>query len=135
SSTLVANILAGTVEVTLGRSLSLEQGMTVREQWRDGTVDIASQSWMALYPQLLNPTPALVLEVGLRRALMHSIDRQQMADTLMFGLVPVAHVYVNPEVPEYKEIESSVVRYDYDQRGARQLLGDLGLLAGPAGLF
>ncbi len=135
SSTLLANVLAGAVEVTMGRALSLEQATYLREQWRDGTVDIAPQSWMALYPQLLSPNPALVGDPVFRRALLHAIDRQEMVDTLQFGLVQVAHVYISPNVPEYREIEPSVVKYDYDPRRATQLLDGLGLSKGTGGFY
>ena len=42
SATVVANLLAGAVEVTMGRSLSLEQGVTLRDQWRGAINRITS---------------------------------------------------------------------------------------------
>jgi peptide/nickel transport system substrate-binding protein len=127
SNTLIANLLAGSVEVTIGRSLSLEQAIQVRDQWRDGRVDI--------YPQLLNPTPAVVADLSLRRALLHATDRQKMADELMAGYSAVAHVYMNPREPEYREIESRIVRYDYDPRRAAQLIEGLGFTRGADGFY
>jgi peptide/nickel transport system substrate-binding protein len=134
-NTLTANVLAGGVDLTLGRGVSLEQALQIRDQWRDGGVDIAFTSWLVIYPQFLNPTPAVVGELAFRRALLHATDRQAMAETLQAGLVPVAHTFLHPNEPEYREIESSIVRYDYDPRRAVQLIEDLGYARGADGVF
>lgn len=136
SNTLAANVLAGTVDLTIGRSLSLDSATKVGEQWRDGAVDPgALDGWIALYPQAINPNPPVMLDVRFRRALVHAIDRQQMGDALMLGFTSVAHSPVAPGQPEYSAIEGSVVRYEYDVRRATQLIEDLGFTKGPDGLF
>ena len=133
TNTLMANVLAGTVELTLGRSISLEQGLQLRDQWKEGKLDISYQSWIMFYPQFLNPSPAVVGDVRFRRALMHAIDRQEMSDTLNFGIGPVAHAYLSPNEPEYKDLEGSMVRYEYDTRKATQMIEGLGFAKGPDG--
>ncbi|MPZ15753.1 MAG: hypothetical protein GEU73_15250 [Chloroflexi bacterium] len=135
TTTLAANILAGSVELTLGRALDLDKAIQVRDQWRDGTMDIGFKSWIAIFPQFVNPNPPIIADVRFRRALLHAIDRQQLADTIQGGLVPVAHSYLNPSEPEYREIEGSIVRYDYDVRKAGQMIEALGLAKGPDGTF
>jgi peptide/nickel transport system substrate-binding protein len=40
--------------------------------------------------------------------------------------VPVAHTFVGPTEPVYRDIESAIVRYDYDPRRTAQLLEGLG---------
>ena len=81
--TLVANTLAGEVELTIGRGLSLEQGLTLRDQWHEGTITVGVlQNWIPIYPQLLDPAPAVVANAQFRRALTHAMDRQQMADDI-----------------------------------------------------
>src|SRR6266545_34424 len=55
--TLVANVLAGEVEMTIGRGLSLEQGLAIRDQWHEGSVAVGViPNWIPIYPQLLDPT-------------------------------------------------------------------------------
>src|SRR5207237_6383482 len=110
-NTLLANVLAGGVDLTLGRGLSLEQAMQTRDQWRDGKIDVAFTSWIVIYPQFLNPTPSIVTNLQFRRALMHAVDRQQMAESLQGGLVSVAHTFLHPNEPEYRDVEPSIVRY------------------------
>lgn len=132
---LIANILAGEVQLTLGRNLSLQQAMQLREHWREGGIDIGFTNWIALYPQFLNPTPPVLANVNFRRAIIHALDRQQLVETLQYGVVPLAHAFVNPTEPVYKEIEPSIVKYDHDPRRSMQLIEGLGYARGPDGLF
>jgi peptide/nickel transport system substrate-binding protein len=132
---VTANLLAGGVELTLGRGISLENALQLRDIWQDGGIDIAFTSWVVIFPQFLNPSPAAIGDVRLRRALMHAMDRQQMADSLQAGLVPVADTFLHPREPEYKEIESSIVRHDYDPRRAVQLIEGMGYSRGTDGTF
>jgi peptide/nickel transport system substrate-binding protein len=134
-NTVLANILAGSVELTLGRSVALEQFLSIRDQWREGGIDIAFTAWIVIFPQFLGPNPAVVLELPFRRALMHAMDRPQMAESLQAGLVPVADTFVHPNDPEYRDIEHSIVRYPYDSRRTIQLIEGLGYTRGPDGFF
>lgn len=136
SEALVANVLANRVELTLGgRGLSLEQGLQIRDQWREGQMELTFRNWVGLYPQFLNPNPGVVANVQFRRALVHAIDRQEMADTLMRGVVPVAHSYLNPSDPSYPAVAPLIVRYDYDPRRAAQMIEELAYTRDGAGLF
>ena len=110
-NTVTANLLAGAVDLTLGRGISLEQAIGLQSQWRDGKIDIAFTSWIVIFPQFLNPSPAVVGEAPFRRALMHALDRQQMADSLQGGLVPVADTFLHPNDAEYRKVERDIVRY------------------------
>ena len=133
TNALAVNILAGNVDVVLGRNLSLKQALPLREQWKEGQVPIGFNNWIAMWPQLLNPNPPIVLDVQFRRALYHAIDRPQLVETLQAGLVPVAHTFIAPTEPVYREIESAIVRYDYDPRRTASLLESLGFSRGPDG--
>ena len=134
-NTLVANILAGEVLVNLGRGMSLEQGIQIRDQWRDGKLMSRLSSWIAAYPQFLNPSPPLVADVRFRRALLQGLDRQAMVESILYGQSQVAHSYVSPMDPEYRDIESSIVRYEYDTRRATEGIEALGYSKGADGTF
>jgi peptide/nickel transport system substrate-binding protein len=135
SNTLIANMLAGAVDVAIGRNISLDQALQMRESWQAGRMEIGYKSWHVLYPQFVNPTPALVAEVQFRRAVLHAIDRQEMADVLLAGLSSVAHNYLNPQEPEHGEVDARVVRYAYDPRLAMQMIDALGPRRGADGGF
>jgi len=134
-NTMTANILSNAVDVTLGANLSLDQSVDVRDQWRDGRMELTFASWIVIYPQFINPNPAVVSDVRFRRALLMGIDRQAMADTIQKGLVPVAHSYLTPTDPEYAETESAIVKYDYDPQRAEQLLNEIGYARGGDGVM
>ncbi len=133
-NTLIANVLAGAVDGTLGRSLSLDQTLEAERQWRDGKMLRGGPgAWFAVFPQFINPDPPIITNLTFRRALMHGMDRQEMADTLMYGLAPPAHTIMSPEAANYRAIEGSVVKYDYSPRRATELLREVGVVAGPDG--
>jgi peptide/nickel transport system substrate-binding protein len=135
ANTLIANVLAGGVDITTPASLSIEQALSVREQWRGGTMVPRIQGWTIMYPQHNRPNPPAIGDPQFRRALTHAIDRQQMSDSLTAGFGPVAHSIIPPDHPEYRFVESSIVRYDYDPRRATQLIAGMGLTAGGDGVY
>lgn len=132
---LVANLLAGRVDLTLGKILSVEQATQIRDQWREGRMVVALSSPIALLPQLLDPDPAALTDARFRRALLHAIDRQELIDVLQAGLSAIPHNFLNPGEPEFQDTESSVVRYDYDLRRAAQLIEGLAYTRGSDGTF
>ncbi len=134
-TTLVANILAGSVELPLGRGLSLEQTLEVRERWQEGTVIFGPGGAIKVWPQFRYATVPQVADLRFRRAMYHGLDRQQMADTLMRGLSSVSHSVLIPTDREFAALDPSVVRYDFDQRRAVALLEEMGLTRGADGYF
>lgn len=134
-NTMAANILAGEVDLTMGGRISTEWAMNVRDQWRDGTLIMVYRSMLQTYPQFINPTPPIIAELQFRRAMVHALDRQQMVDTLQFGLTSIGHTFISPREKEYSEIEGSIVKYDYDPRRATQMIEALGYSKGPDGFF
>lgn len=135
-TTMVANLLAGAVDVNLGRGLSLEQAVDAQTQ-SNGSVraETALQSWTALFPQFVNPSPPVLLEANFRAALLHALDRQELSNQLQKGLSPPADTFVIPGDPEYDAIKASIVPHPYDARKARELLDQLGLPKGPDGAY
>jgi len=107
----------------------------VRDQWRGGKVVVALEAWVAVFPQMVNPSPIAIGNAAFRRALLHAIDRQEMVDTIQYGLVPVAHSPINPTEPAYADVEPLVAHYDYDPRRAAELIEGLGYTRGLDGSF
>lgn len=135
SPTLVVNILAGAVELTLGRGISMEQASELRTQWRDGTVQTTPTTPNNITPQHLNPNPAVIGHVPFRRALYHAIDRAEMAPGLTAGLGVVAHSGLPIDHPAYRQADDAVVKYDYDPARAVRLIEGLGYTRGADAMF
>ena len=133
--TFIGNLLGGALDVSLGTNLNIEQALEIKNQWAGGRVELEDSSWIALYPQFLNPNPAVVADVRFRRALLHGIDRQAMVDTIQGGLVQVAHSWVSPNSPEYADTVSAAARYDYDPRRATDIIENIGYVRSADGVF
>lgn len=133
-NTMLANILAGAVEVTLGRNLSLEQGAIIRDQWKEGRVEVERANEIHIWPQFIGTKPEIILDVRFRRALVHAIDRQQLVDGIQYGLTAIAHSWIENE-PEYPELARFVLKYEYDPRKATGMIQDLGYQQAGDGIF
>jgi peptide/nickel transport system substrate-binding protein len=110
--------------------------MTLMHQWREGRVEWDQiGSWFVMYPQHLDPTPAAIADVRFRRALLHATDRPELAETLIGDRNGVPHGLIHPLEPEYGEVQSSIVRWDYDPRRAAQGIEALGYARGSEGFY
>lgn len=134
-TTIVANILAGEVELTLGKTLSAEQAVEVANQWPGGKLEFTPSNAVSVYPQLLTPNPPIVSNPAFRRALLHAVDRQQLVDALLLGRSSIAHSFLFPGQAQYQAIEARLSRYDYDPRRAAQMLEALGYSRAGDGMF
>lgn len=132
---LIANLLAGSVELTMGRGLDPEHVVQIREHRRDVQALLTPFSWLPIRPQFVNPNPPIILDPRFRRAVVHAIDRQALVDTIQHGMVEVAHSMVHPSEPDYPLIEPGVVKYAYDPRLAGQMIAELGYQRGADGYF
>lgn len=133
-NTLAANILAGEVDMNWGNRVDLEWAMNVAEQWKAGRLQTTFSSMIRIYVQHLNSTPPIIAtSTDFKKAMVHALDRQTMADVLQFGLTSVAHSLPSPNEPQYPFVESAAVKYDYDPRKSLQMLEGLGYVKGADG--
>lgn len=133
-NTLMANMLAG-VEMTIGRALSLDQALQIKEQWRDGGFVVRNAGWANISAQFVNTSPVVIRDLRFRRALLRATDRQQLADVIMAGQSAISHTFVGWDTPEYKAIENRIVKYEFDARRASQEIEALGYVKGADGFF
>jgi len=133
---IVANLMAGSVDLTISRAIGPEHGFTLQDQWRNGHVEWDQVgNWFVAYPQLLDPNPAVITDLRFRRALLYATDRDQLAETLVGDRKAVPQSIVHPTEEEYPDIESSIVRYGHDPRLAAQLIESTGYTKGPDGAY
>jgi len=126
ANTLYANVLAGVLDLVPNLG-STDLALQLRSQWHTGSVFLNfGSNWVVLFPQFIDPQPPAVADFQFRRALAQAIDRQEMADTLASGLSPVPHSFLDPNQAAYHDIEATLRRYDYDPKGAAQILENLG---------
>jgi len=135
TNTMVANLLAGALHLTIGGGLTPEQAILVRSEWREGRVDAGLQNTTIMFPQFIDANPSILTDVRMRRALLHAINRQELVDVFLQGLVPVADTIFSPEEPEAREIDAAVVKYAYDPRRSTEILESMGLSKNAEGRY
>jgi len=134
ANTMVANLLAGAVHMTVGQSISPEQAANLQETWRDGkpvTSPVFGSS-VGIFFQSIDPNPATLADVRFRRALIHAFDRQALIDTVLSGQTKIAHAVVGGL---HQRVDDAAVKYDFDPRRASQLMEEIGYRKGPDGLY
>lgn len=140
-NTVVAALLAGALGAAVDNSLNYDQAAVVEREWagRGGggvVLYVPSQfrgTEVQFRPEYANPPE--VLDVRVRRAMLHAMDRQVLNDTLIGGKGVLADGPISPTEPYYPLIESRIRKYPYDVRQTEQLLTEAGLTRGADGFF
>ncbi len=127
-SIIVANLMSDSVEMLLGVSLSAEQGVTLRDRAANLNVVLGERlgGVVPMWIQFMNPDPPILLNLEFRRALLRAIDRQEMNETINYGIGPVANTWLQPDRVEFEAVKSRIVPYEYDPRSAAQTIEGLG---------
>ncbi|MEA2639987.1 MAG: peptide/nickel transport system substrate-binding protein [Chloroflexota bacterium] len=136
----VVQTLAGQLDVA-APPVSLSTAATIQQQWQGTGNQVIPQTTTAIInvkPQfrseLARPQNGLQ-QLNVRKALLHGIDRQQLADIAGNGFAPVTDSWVLPDDPDRAELEAGVPRYPHDLARAQQLLADAGWTKGPDGVL
>jgi peptide/nickel transport system substrate-binding protein len=133
-NTIAANVLADAIDLTLGGRFSIDWGINLRDRWSSGKMEVGTTgSFMGIFAQLLSPNPPVLGENAFREALLRSLDRREMSDTIQAGLAPVTHSLIGSDQPEFAVVDPHVVKYDYDPRRAVQLVEGFGYARGGDG--
>src|SRR5207249_1880243 len=91
---------------------------------------------MHVFPQFINPSPAIIGDVRFRRALYYGMDRQELVDQTMAGKAVLADgILWDPSSREWDDVEKSIVRYPFDPARAAQLIEGLGYSKAPDGFY
>lgn len=138
-STIVANLLAGTVDGTVLDVIDFNEISLVRNEWEAAgqkpTVVSLPRKFrflgVQLRPNVANPPE--ILDVRIRRGLLHAVDRQAMADTLFEGKTPIAESVFPPTDRRWEWMKDVVVTHPNDTRRALELLAQGGWRPGPDG--
>jgi peptide/nickel transport system substrate-binding protein len=143
--TTAANLLGGAIDGAFA-GLDFGQVITVKEQMEQR----GQNPWVFVQPTFVNiarvqfderigggqgPRPPELTDVRVRRALLHAIDRAEMAGFIYPGYGLPADTPMNPEDPKFEWMKDSITRYPYDQRRAQELLIEAGWQRGADGQF
>lgn len=126
----MAAILGQNVDILLPRRAVLGVLRTVRDRWRDSPEGVLSvipgYSWVYLALQFQGGQPADLADVRVRRALLHAIDREALAEALTGDRALAAELWLPASDPRYDSLIDSVTRVEYDPAKARELFREAG---------
>lgn len=142
-NTSLTNILADNVHFTMSQAIRFEHAMVLRREWGldkgpgKGKLLFLATSTTTAVPQFRSEhqqVPAL-LDLRVRRALVHAIDKDAINEGLFEGQATIAHTFVPPEAPYYAEVDRAITKYPYDPRRTEQLMSEAGHTRDRDGLF
>lgn len=139
-NTVLANLLSGEAHLAVDSAIGLQQGQVLKPEWEAsgaGTVRFDPRFWRYIgfqhRPDYANPKAQL--DVRVRRALAHTVDREAINEGLYSGLGLLADTLFYPTVPFADELSRAVTRYPLDPRRAEALMAEAGYRKGSDGLF
>jgi peptide/nickel transport system substrate-binding protein len=133
-------LMAGDVHVALDSALLFQQAVSLRRSWQsqaDGVILLIPRSlrWVQVQHRPAYASPQALLDVRTRRALIHALDRDAIADAMFEGAGIVAHTMGPPTLGFYEELLRVTTKYPYDLRQAERLLGEVGYAKGVDGFY
>jgi peptide/nickel transport system substrate-binding protein len=140
-NTVLANVLAGAVHVTLDRALNFPQVPVLKSELvtQKGGLLLLSPSnkrWTQVQFRPDVVSPRVLLDVRARQALTHAIDRNAISEVVYEGQgAPMDSLLVFPYERWFPAVDRAVVKYPYDLRRTDQLMADLGYARGSDGFF
>jgi peptide/nickel transport system substrate-binding protein len=140
ANTVLANLLAGEVHLPVDDSLRIQAGLVLKREWEPrnlGRVDFAPRNWRVIEfqhrPEFANPSA--LLDVRVRRAIAHSVDKQAINEGLFEGVGIAADTMMYPTVDYQAALDAAIMKYPYDPRRAQTLVAEAGYVMGADGFF
>jgi peptide/nickel transport system substrate-binding protein len=140
-TTLFSNLLAGSVDLFPDIALSVELGYQLKDRWEssgDGKV-YAKQGNTWFMAHQVRPSMQMepaALDVNVRAAIYHALDRDTLAEGLLSGHRELAaYSLLPPSDVLYDATKDALRKYAYDPSRAKALLEEAGWTQGSDGIF
>ncbi len=140
SNAVLAAMRAGDVHLSADSSLRAEHAMLLKRDWearQGGDVLFHPNQWRAVHfqhrPEIVSPRA--LLDVRVRKALAHTIDRVAINEAVYSGTLGYADSVISPRSEWGEAADRAAVKYPYDPRRAEQLFTDAGFTKGSDGWY
>ena len=140
AATLSAILAGGQIDYSCCRALRFEHFVTLKREWEPtgkGTAVAAPGNEAFLF---LQQRPEYVgdrglLDLRVRRALAHAIDRQAINEGVFDGLGTPTETGVAPDVPFAAQVDRLSPKYPFDVNRSAQLMSEAGYTKDAEGFF
>jgi peptide/nickel transport system substrate-binding protein len=139
-NSVLANLLAGEAHVPVDDSIRIQQGLILRREWEGrnaGTVEFGPTTWRWVQvqqrPDYANPKALLDLRV--RRALAHAVDKQSINDAMFAGHAILSDTVITPTKDYFPIVDRILAKYPYDPRRSDQLMTEVGFSKDREGFY
>lgn len=139
SRTALATMLAGEADMAF-RGMGYNEAVVLRDEWaksNGGAVVFQPIQYASLVaqfrPEVVSPRDLLNRDV--RKALLHALDRAQLAEAAFPGAAIVPDSTAFPGTELHRAVEQRVVKYAYDPSQTARMLADAGWTRGGDGML
>jgi peptide/nickel transport system substrate-binding protein len=137
--TALVNVLSGRVDVGYW-AVSYEGARIIQQEWANnggGTVEMHANNARFFFPQLRPEyaTPTDLTAVRVRQAIMHAMDRHELAETAAAGAAPVVNSTTYLDSALGRAVEAKAPQYAFDPARATALLAEAGWRPGADGIL
>jgi peptide/nickel transport system substrate-binding protein len=139
-NTTLTNVLSDAIHLANYYTLRFEHALVLRREWvpsGQGVVLLnpsAMPHALVQFRRELLKAPGL-LDLRVRKALAHSIDRKALQDGLFDGEGAIANTHVTPNEPYFSDVDRTIAKYAYDPRRTEQLMTEAGFARDREGFF
>lgn len=140
SNAVLAAMLAGEVHLAADSALRAEHAVTLRREWeptRGGDVLFHANQWRAVHfqhrPEVASPSA--ILDVRVRKALAHGIDKAAINEAVYSGTLAYANSMIAANSEWGPAAEPSAAKYPLDPRRTEQLMAEAGYTRASDGFY
>lgn len=139
-NSVLATMLAGEADAAVDDSFRFEQAAILRRSWaptNGGQIfSVPSQGrWSEIQHRPEYANPRSILDVRVRRALAHTVDKEALSEGLFNGEGILSDSFIPPGESYFAEAEKAIVKYPLDLRRAEQLMAEAGYTRGSDGVW
>ncbi|MBM2811896.1 MAG: hypothetical protein HW416_2655, partial [Chloroflexi bacterium] len=127
----LASLMAGEVDMVTSPSMRAPEAAIARDQWaqnRDGYIKAWSTrtSYIEFQFREVPGWERAISDPRVRRALIHALDRQGIAETVNLGFAPPADSFIAPSDQIFQAVDRALIKYPYDPSRATAVLAEAG---------